>query len=376
MFYELTTDNISTYLQSLSQAKNFVDVSKMKIKELSDTINSVYLVESVGFKPFILKQALPHFKSVREIKFSQHRIKNEYRAWEIYNHVASQYVPHIYYYDEDMCLFIMEYVENTLCLNAVLNKGIVLDHFADEITTFLSNVFFARAYSPEKNEWIAFFKENSDPCKKTVNVIFENWERQIVRVHDQNTPFSATRRDARQKAILKLQEKFQNQHQALIHGDLKGSAILIDPTGSIKLIDYEFAFFAPIGYDLGSLLCVFVATHITYSLYDGHKTYKKWLLDTIESIFIQFEKKCCAYAKEHHYEFDMPTILQESIGFAGVQMLMVKIPFFRLNSISRAEFSVRVEFYLKKNLDIADAFIANHEKINSIDDVIKMLRHI
>jgi 5-methylthioribose kinase len=374
MFYELTVSNIRDYLRHIDVVNDFVDVSTMKIKDISGTINSVYLVESIGFKPFIIKQALPYFKQWFDAQFSQHRIKNEYKAWDIYYQVAEQYLPRIYYYDEDMCLFIMEYIENTLCFNELLNQEVILDNFADDITTFLSNVFFTTAFSPEKNELISFFKENDAPCKRTVDVIFQNWEREIVRLHDENSPFAATRKTTRQRAILKLQDKFQNQNQALIHGDLKGGAILVD-SHAIKLIDYEFAFFAPIGYDLGSLLYVLIAAYLTYSLYDGHQAYKAWLLETIELIFTQFEAKFFSNAFEKNCTFDMKTTLQESVGFAGVQMLMAKIPFFRLDSISREEFNVKMELYLKKTLEIADVFIARHEAINSIEDVIKILLH-
>lgn len=375
MFYELTINNIGDYLQRIDVANDFVDVSMMKIKDISGTINSVFVVESIGFKPFIVKQALPYFKQWRDAPFSQHRIKNEYKAWETYYKVAPKYLPHIHYYDEKMCLFIMEYVESALCFNDIVNQEIILENFADDITTLLSNVFFATAFSAEKNQLTAFFKENDAPYKKTVEVIFQNWEREIVRLYDENLPFAATRKETRQKAILKLQNTFQNQHQALIHGDLKGGAILVDSRHAIKLIDYEFAYFAPIGYDLGSLLYILVATYLTYSLYEGHAVYKAWLLETIELIFTQFEAKFFANAFEKNCTFDMQTILQESVGFAGVQMLMAKIPFFRLDSISREEFSVKMELYLKKTLEIADVFIARHKAINSIEDVIKILLH-
>lgn len=375
MFYELTLNNIGDYLQRLDAVNDFFDVSTMKIKDISGTINSVYLIESVGFKPLIVKQALPYFKQWRDAAFSQHRIKNEYKAWQTYYQVAPQHLPCIYYYDEKMCLFIMEYVENALCLNELLNQEVILENFADDITTFLSNVFFATAFSAEKNELTAFFKKNDAPHKRTVDVIFQNWEREIVRLHDENSPFSATRKEARQKAISTLKHSFQNQHQALIHGDLKGGAILVDSRHTIKLIDYEFAYFAPIGYDLGSLLYILVAAYLTYSFYDGHEAYKAWLLETIELLFTQFEKKFFANAFEKNCIFDMKTILQESVGFAGVQMLMAKIPFFRLDSISRKEFSVKMELYLKKTLEIADVFIARHQAINSIEDVIKILLH-
>lgn len=44
-----------------------------------------------------------------------------------------------------------------------------------------------------------------------------------------------------------------NNAQALIHGDLHSGSIFINEKG-IKVIDPEFAFYGPMGYDIGNVI--------------------------------------------------------------------------------------------------------------------------
>ena len=46
-----------------------------------------------------------------------------------------------------------------------------------------------------------------------------------------------------------LRNAFMNNAQALIHGDLHSGSIFINKNG-IKVIDPEFAFYGPRGYDI------------------------------------------------------------------------------------------------------------------------------
>ena len=51
----------------------------------------------------------------------------------------------------------------------------------------------------------------------------------------------------------KLKYGFMNHAQALIHGDLHTGSIFVLPE-STKIIDPEFAFFGPVGFDLGTIV--------------------------------------------------------------------------------------------------------------------------
>ena len=58
--------------------------------------------------------------------------------------------------------------------------------------------------------------------------------------------------------IAALREVFMNKAEALIHGDLHTGSIFIGREGAngscMKVIDPEFAFYGPLGYDLGNLI--------------------------------------------------------------------------------------------------------------------------
>lgn len=69
----------------------------------------------------------------------------------------------------------------------------------------------------------------------------------------------------------KLKNNFMNNSQALIHGDLHSGSIFVNEE-STKILDPEFAFYGPIGYDLenviGNLFFTWANAYVTE---DGKK---------------------------------------------------------------------------------------------------------
>lgn len=53
--------------------------------------------------------------------------------------------------------------------------------------------------------------------------------------------------------VAALRNGFMNNAQALIHGDLHSGSIFANEQG-IKVIDPEFAFYGPMGYDIGNVI--------------------------------------------------------------------------------------------------------------------------
>src|SRR5690606_26060400 len=87
----------------------------------------------------------------------------------------------------------------------------------------------------------------------------------------------------------KLKFEFMNHAQALIHGDLHTGSIFAKKD-STKVIDPEFAFFGPIGYDTGN-----VVAHLIFAYINGD-TYKKgefvdWVEGTIKEVVNLFKEK-------------------------------------------------------------------------------------
>ena len=68
------------------------------------------------------------------------------------------------------------------------------------------------------------------------------------------SPVSYTHLDeALHAEVAALRNGFMNNAQALIHGDLHSGSIFANEQG-IKVIDPEFAFYGPMGYDIGNVI--------------------------------------------------------------------------------------------------------------------------
>ena len=88
-----------------------------------------------------------------------------------------------------------------------------------------------------------------------------------------------------------LKEKFVNDKQALIHGDLHTGSIFVKE-GSVKIIDPEFAVFAPVGYDLGNVLA-----NLFFAL-----IYNELVLNRVESVN-EIKKQIEIFIKSLQYNF-------------------------------------------------------------------------
>jgi 5-methylthioribose kinase len=95
--------------------------------------------------------------------------------------------------------------------------------------------------------------------------------------------------------VAKLKLDFMNNAQALIHGDLHTGSIFIKP-GSVKVIDPEFAFFGPIGYDVGNVIAnlMFAWTRALVREPEDQKKHTEfldWVKDTTKKTVDLFKEK-------------------------------------------------------------------------------------
>jgi len=93
-----------------------------------------------------------------------------------------------------------------------------------------------------------------------------------------------------------LKNKFMNFTQALIHGDLHTGSFMVTQEET-KAIDAEFAYFGPMGFDIGAYLG---NIWLSYFSQDGHAkmsnekdrvSYKKWLVEQSKKTWELFVSK-------------------------------------------------------------------------------------
>ena len=92
-------------------------------------------------------------------------------------------------------------------------------------------------------------------------------------------------------AISRLKLKFLNAPEALIHGDLHTGSIMVTG-GSTVVIDPEFAFYGPMGFDLGAvignLLMSYLASSGLKRSPGERRLFELWVLETIEDVWTEF----------------------------------------------------------------------------------------
>jgi 5-methylthioribose kinase len=110
----------------------------------------------------------------------------------------------------------------------------------------------------EKKPLMALFAANTALCKITEDLIFTDPYR-IAELNRWTSPelddvAAAIRGDAELKrAVSVLKYKFLCHGEALLHGDLHTGSIMVTATDT-RVIDPEFAFFGPMGFDVGKLI--------------------------------------------------------------------------------------------------------------------------
>jgi 5-methylthioribose kinase len=197
----------------------------------------------------------------------------------------------------------------------------------------------------------ALFCQNTALCKISEDLIFTDPYR-VAALNRWTSPeldglAAAFRADAPLKvAVQELKWAFLTRGEALLHGDLHTGSVMVTETDT-RVIDPEFAFFGPIGFDVGALLANLMLSYLAQNGHPGEPdaiaAYRHWLLDTVEAVWTGFETKFIALwrrsatgdafvaelfadpagaaALEAHRRAIMARIFADSVGFAGAKMV-------------------------------------------------------
>jgi len=313
-------------------------------REIGDgNLNFVFHVsDPASGASLILKQALPYAKVVGEswpLTLDRARIESD--ALRLQGELAPGLVPKIYRYDPDLALTVMEDLSDHVIMRKGLMDGGVYPQFAGDIAEFMARtLFFTSDLGMNRQQKKLLVKSYINPelCKITEELIFDD-----PYTNSPNNSFdSHLRADAEalwQDSLLHLEvallrEKFLSQAQALLHGDLHTGSIFITPQ-STKVIDPEFAFFGPIGFDVGAVIANLLLNYAAQEHWspdeEARHERREYLIGTVRDVWTLFERKFRALwdangvdrmAKTPGYQNDyMHRLLQDTAGFAGCKMV-------------------------------------------------------
>src|SRR5215218_2968758 len=274
------------------------------IIEVGDgNLNLVFIVKGAT-GGVAVKQALPYVRLVGESwPLPLSRSHYEYLALTHQARLAPGLVPDVLHHNEGLALVVMELLEPHIIMRKGLIAGTLYPRFVGDIAAFMARTLFFSSDlalpAAQKKEGIAAFAGNHALCKITEDLIFTD----PYRVAEQNrwtqpwldATAAAFREDLDlHAAISRLKLKFLASPEALIHGDLHTGSIMVTDS-STMVIDPEFAFYGPMGFDIGAVIANLLMAYLASA---GHekspgerRVFEVWMLETIENVWTEFARE-------------------------------------------------------------------------------------
>lgn len=291
----------------------------------------------------IVKQADKLLRaSGRPLDISRSRI--EARILQLEKRLAPAYIPQVYHYDETMAALSMEDISAYQNLRRELMENRIYPHLAENLSAFLAASLLPTTDlvldGQEKKRLVKEFI-NPELCDITEDLVLTEpyyepyWrERNKNIVTPGNEAFVKKHLyddEGLQAEVAALRVGFMNNAQALLHGDLHTGSIFANDRG-IKIIDPEFAFYGPIGYDIGNVTgnLFFALVNKMYTQ-PQEKAAIAALEDTVSAVFDQTNRKLREqYDRLVTFRFyRLPAfrdpwlegVRADSLGYAGTELI-------------------------------------------------------
>lgn len=350
MNYEvLNINSVIEYAAGTPQISAILGNGDYTAKEVGDgNLNLVFIVDNLSNgASVVIKQALPYLRCVGEsFPLGEQRMLFEIRSMLFYERSVPALVPQIYHSDEAKYTLVMRNLSEHIIMRKGILECVKYPKFADEITDFIAKTTFATSVfgmdSGKRTKLTEEFAQNTELRKLTEDFVFTfpYMENETNRHNPLiEAAAKAIKSDTQFKAkAMELKYIFMTKAEALLHGDLHTGSVMLNERESF-VIDSEFAFVGPIGFDLGAVVGNLLMASIAMDA-RGKSEYAAWLESTAFEVMDKFAAKFEAlllngggamYGEEYWANTDksgknalaqkiIRDILSESIGFAGCKM--------------------------------------------------------
>jgi len=238
-------------------------------------------------------------------------------------------IPRIHHYDPELYCTVMECLTPHIILRQGLIAGRRYPNVARAVGEYIARASFfssdfARSFE-HKMDGIALFARNKELVRITVDLVFCDPYRSSERNHHTSPQLDELVAELRGDGQLKVAaahfgRKFLNEVQALVHGDLHSGSVMVTEEDT-RVIDPEFAFYGPIGFDLGAFLGNLL---LSWYAQPGHATaqdsriaYRQWILEQATTFWESFRTSFLALWAENAHGDVLPASMFARAGEAG-----------------------------------------------------------
>lgn len=298
----LTPATVPSYIDATESLAGIVDTSTLEVSEVGDgNLNLVFVCRDGAGNGICLKQSLPYVRLVGEAwPLTPERVIAEARALSIAASLTPHLAPVFYGVDADRHVLAMENLMGWEIWRGKLNDGHIHRGVAASIGEYVANLaFHTSVLALDQMEAKERMAEAINPelCRITEDLVFT--EPYIE--HDNNSfaedlaPVVASLRsdDELRGEVGMLKYAFMTKAEALIHGDLHTGSVMValtaDGAGDARVIDPEFAFYGPVGFDLGAVLGNYLAARARAAVLDRPAEFTEWLAGLAQETWDAFE---------------------------------------------------------------------------------------
>lgn len=352
-YQALTPDSLPARLCNVESVARRVgpDPETWTVREVGDgNLNLVFIVGG-PLGEVIVKQALPYVRLVGDSwplplkrAFFEHNALTRQAARDPGS------VPEIFHFDEDQALIVMQYLAPHRILRLKLIDGERVEGLAEMLGRFCARTAFRGSdlsmVTADKKADVALFQGNVELMAITEGLVFTDpyFGAEMNHHTECLDPIVQTlRSDVAMKAeAQRMLLKFTANTETLCHGDLHTGSVMSTDTES-KVIDPEFGFYGPLGFDIGMLIANYL---MAYFSQPGHREsdelgpFQDWILDVIETTIAVFREEfsklwnsertgilypAALFEDQGHDSISardglMRHIWEDALGFCGIEM--------------------------------------------------------
>ncbi|MGK6328230.1 S-methyl-5-thioribose kinase [Erwinia sp. DT-104] len=342
----------------------------------------------------VVKQALPYVRCVGESwPLTLDRARIEAEVLQIHGQFCPAHTVKILHYDPALAVMVMEDLSSHAIWRGEQVKGIDYPQAAAQLgeylaqTLFHTSDFYQHPYQ-KKADVIRF--TNPELCDITEELFFN----EPYEVHERNGYPRAleslvaqlrTDNELRHK-VAALKHRFLSNAEALLHGDVHSGSIFV-AENSLKVIDAEFGFYGPMGFDVGSALGNLL---INYCALPGllapreAADAREKRLDDVRTTWQSFAEGFLALAAEktrdralaypgYAAEF-LAKVWRDTLGYCGTELIRRTVGMSQVADIKTIQDEVMKAECVRQAITLGRTLILAADHVENIDALIARVR--
>ena len=386
----LTVEGVPEYVRARPDLSALAGGGPLTVREVGDgNLNLVFIVRSDPAVPgVVLKQSLPWVRVFGEgWPLTIERARHEADAYAVHSAFSGSATPRYHGFDPVRYVIAMEDLADLRVWRGALNDGEIHAEAAETLGKYVARIAFHTSdlgMDPEERKRLVARTVNPELCRITEDLVLT----EPIRVHEHNRydpalepVVAALRADTLAvDGLSVLKHRFMTHGEALIHGDLHTGSVMVGG-GRTVAIDPEFAFYGPVGFDLGATWANAIIATVRGVLLDrpeGFMAHVEGIVPTSWDAFLGELRGLWPARVDPSFTDGMRgpwerAIWDDALGFAGAKAMRRMVGFAHVTDIETLEPPLRLRAS-RVVLSVARRLLVERGSIGTPDDLARVVR--